>query len=153
LEILIYITLVAMAFSAIGLVLQSGLATRSLAAAQIRLVEQQRLVEWTLLSRLEQSGGMTTPASGTSTTLQIESPTASENPVTFAVSGNVLTMQLGTNPAVNLTPSDVRVTNFTVERLDGSPASLIIMIEFETDTASGTVVSETSTITYTLRYD
>lgn len=150
-EVLIYVALIATGFVAAAFVVQAGFQARSVALAQVRLFDAERVVDWTLSDRLEESDNVLTPASGTDTTLQITSPTADEDPVTFTVSGESLTMQLGTGTPGALTPDQVRVTNFSATRLSGSPASVIITVTLETDAIS-TVISRTSTITYTLRY-
>lgn len=151
-EVIIYVALLGIGLTALVYVYIAGIETQSLVKTEQKLLDVRRVVELTLRSRLEESQSVTTPASGTSNQLVITSPTASESPVTFAISGTILTMQLGSDQPINLTSSDVRVTTFTVTRLSGSPHAVEIDIVFEADAAKATVTS-TSTFTSTLRYE
>ena len=151
-------TLVYMALSAAGMLvlvsmLISGLNTRSLIYSQQRLVENQQFNELTLLKRLGEATTVTTPAGGEANQLVIDSGVSGENPVTFQVTNQVLTMTLGDQAPIALTSSDVAVTDFTVTRLSGTPPSIAIEITYAADTASGARPTVTTSLTYTLRYE
>jgi len=151
-ETLIYAAIFALAIFALVSVYNSSVQTRSIALAQEAVLESRRVAEATILKRLREATSVTTPASGTSSSLVIGSPTALENPVTFAVSSGRLTMQLGAlGTPVPITASNVTVSSFSVTRLDGSPASLAITIVYSASTAARATVTETSNFGFTLR--
>lgn len=152
LEVIIYTALLAMSLAAVAFFVHAALSLRSIGEAEIRLTDARRVVEWHIRERLEEASVVTTPASGSSATLQLNSPTAGEDPVIFALDGTTLTMQLGVSWPIPLTPDDVAVTNFSATRLSGAPASVQIAITYEV-TSIRTAVSSTSTISYTLRYE
>jgi Tfp pilus assembly protein PilW len=150
-ETLIYAAIFAIAIFALVSVYNSSVQTHSIALAQEAVLESRRVAEAAILKRLREATSVTTPASGTSSTLVIGSPTAAENPVTFAVSSGRLTMKLGSGTAVPLTSSTVTVTSFSVTRLDGVPASLGITIVYSASTAARATVTATSNFGFTLR--
>ncbi len=152
-ELIIYIVLVAAILSALLFIVDAALRTRSIAVAEGRLLDNERLVERTLLDRLNASSNVISPASGSGTTLQIASPTSSENPVLFQITNGALTMKLGSSSAITLTSSNIQVTAFTVTRVNGTPSSIRISITYQTGTAANATISNTSTLSYTLRYD
>ncbi len=151
-EVLIYVAFIATGFAAAAFIVQAGFQARSIASAQIRLLDAERIVEWTIEDRIEEAGDVLAPESGTGTTLQISSPVTGENPVTFSLSSGTLMMQLGESSAEALTPDNVTATSFSVTRLNGSPPAVQVVIAYEI-TAIDTTLSDTSTVTYTLRYE
>jgi murein DD-endopeptidase MepM/ murein hydrolase activator NlpD len=151
-EVVISIGLLASAMAALAFTVSAVLQARSLAAAQWRLEQAQRVVEWTVRQRLEESNEVLVPQSGSGEILSIASPNPTEDPVQFSVSDNVLLIQTGSSAAVPLTPSNVRMTTFTAERLDGSPPSIRITLRLETTTLNAVAARE-SVISVTLHYE
>lgn len=152
LETVIYVAILALSVVALSSIFTASLQTQSLVDAQHRLLDAQRATELAVQSRLSEARTVTTPVSGSASTLVISSPTAGQDPVTFALSGTTLTMKLGAAAAAPITPPDVRVTAFTATRLSGSPASVHITIVYAVRTAKATLTA-TSVFTITLRYD
>ncbi len=152
-ETVIYTALLVSGMVVLTTILMSGLNTRSLITGEQQLVSNQQLAELTMVERLGQAGAVITPASATSTQLVISSPTPSEDPVTFQVTGGILTMTLGVQAPIALTSETIRVSAFTVTRLTATPPSLQIAISYETDTATGATPRIDSAFTYTLRHE
>jgi hypothetical protein len=151
-EVIIYTALLSIGLAALVFVYLAGVETHSLVETEQKLLDVRRVVELTVRSRLEEAVIVLVPESGSTNQLVISSPNPLEDPITFAVSNNAFTMQLGAAAPITLTPGDVRVTNFTATRLSGAPPSVEISLTFEADAAKATVTS-TSTFTMTLRYD
>ncbi len=151
-EILLYTLLLAIGLAALTFIHLASLETHSLVSVEQELLETRRLTELAIQTRVAEATGVTTPASGSANQLMITSQIPSESPTTFSLLNQRLQMQLGVNPVVTITPSDVRVTNFTVTRLSGSPPSLAITITYEADAAKATV-NTSSSFTITLRYE
>lgn len=152
-ETVLYTAFLAMGMVVLVTVFVAGLRTRSLIVAEQHLLESQRVAEILIRERLREATAVLTPASGTSTSLVVNSPVAGEDPVTFQVTNGVLTMTLGSGSAIPITGSGVRVTDFSITRLNGSPPSLTIEISYEADSASGATPSISSAFSYTLRYE
>ncbi|TAK04689.1 hypothetical protein EPO33_01700 [Patescibacteria group bacterium] len=152
-ETVIYTALLVSGMAVLTTILLSGLNTRSLITGEQQLVSNQQLAELTIVERLGQAGAVITPASATSTQLVINSPTPSDDPVTFQVTDGVMTMTLGLQAPVALTSDAVRVSAFTVTRLTATPPSVRIAVTYETDTASGATPRIDSAFTYTLRHE
>lgn len=151
-EVLIYVAILGIAFVALMAMFQSGAQSSVLVEAQNRLLDVERTAQGILQSKIGTATSVTTPASGSGSTLVLASPVAAENPVTFALSGTQLTMKLGAGAAAPITPADVRVTSFSVLRLSGSPAG--VRVTFQTETDAGTVLIPGSvTFSSLLRYD
>lgn len=151
-ETIIYIGLLALALTSLMMIYVSGLQTNEIVSEEQAVSDDRRIAELQIRQRLESASTITTPASGTSSQLVFDSPTASESPVTISVVNEQLMMQLGSNPAVAITPSEIRVTSFQVTRLNGSPASVQISIVYASDTSEATI-TQTSSWTTTLRYE
>ncbi len=152
-ETLIYTALLALITSVLASIYVSGMDTRSLIEGQQRVLQTSQFVEQAILHRLEQATLVNVPSSaGVSDTLSIDSPTAADDPVIFAITDETLTMTLGAGAPIALT-TDVTVQEFTVTRLSGSPASLSIEVTYQTTTSSGASPTMTSTIPYTFRYE
>lgn len=150
-ETIIYVAILAVSVVTLSSMFVASLQTQSLVDAQHRLLDAQRATEIAIQARLSEAHSVTTPASGSGSTLVISSPTAGQDPVTFALSGTTLTMKLGAGTAAAITPPDVRVTAFTATRLSGSPASVRVTITYAVSTAKSTLTA-TSVFTITLRY-
>jgi len=154
LETLIYVAIAATSMVVVTAVFISSLQTKSVITAQQLLLDAERVAEQQIVSRLEEAGQVLAPAAaGFGATLTIDSPTASESPVTFSLADETLQMMLGTASSVPITPERVRVTDFSVERLEGTPPTLAISITTAADTGGGRTISHLSEITYTLRYE
>lgn len=151
-ETIIYIALVGAAFSALGLVYTSGLKSQAIANAQQTLLETEQLVGSHMQARLEETDSIIAPASGTDTTLTVSSPDSADDPVTFSLLDGALMMQLGAQDPEPLTPSSINVTEFTVERLQGDPASVYVTITYEVPTFGGSFITKQTTSTYALRF-
>ncbi len=152
LEVIIYVGLLAGVMAALVALFTAGLQTKALVAAQTRMAETERLVELTIQERLAESSGVTVPASGAAASLTATSSVPNESPAAFSLSGTSLDLQLGIGAAQPLNPTDVRVTSFSVTRLDGAPASVRVVIGYATDVTQHTLTA-TSTFTATLPYD
>ena len=151
-EIIIYTALASTTLAAMFLIYTSALETHSYVESQRLLLDVERPIELQVRSRLQEAPSVTTPASGTSTSLVVGSEETGENPVTFSVSNGVLQMQLGTGAPLALTPSDVTVTAFTATRSTGTPASILVSITLETS-ATGVEIARTFSFFVTLRYE
>lgn len=149
-EVLIYAALLAVGVLTLATVYRASVETRAFIAAENALLANRRLAEALIRDRVSEADSVTTPASGTATTLVVTSPDASESPVTFALSDGVLTMQLGAGSPVAITGPDATVTSFTATRLDGTPASVRVEIGWVVDTF-GVTITDTSRFTTTLR--
>ena len=152
LEVVIYVALLAIGLSALVFVQLSGLQTHSLVQNELELLEIRRLAELTIRGYAERALAVTTPASGSANQLVLGMPDPAESPVTFALAGNRLTLQIGTGTATPITPPNVRVTDFTVTRLSGSPPSIAVSLSYEADAAKATIPTSSS-FTLTLRYE
>ena len=152
-ETVLYTALLVSGMVVLTTILISGLNTRSLITGEQQLVSNQQLAELTIVERLGQAGSVVAPTSATSTQLVINSPTPSDDPVTFQVTDGILTMTLGVQAPIALTNNTVRVFAFTVTRLTATPPSVQIAITYETDTASGATPRIDSVFTYTLRHE
>jgi Tfp pilus assembly protein PilV len=150
-ETLIYAAIFAIGIFALVTIYNASVQTRSIALAQETVLESRRVAEMTILKRLREATSLTAPASGTGSTLTLGSPNASDNPVTFALSGGRLTMKLGSGTAAPITASTVTVTSFSVTRLDGTPASVSVSIGYAASTAARTTVTAASAFSFTLR--
>lgn len=152
LETVIYTALLATGMLVLITLLNAGLNTHSLISGQQRLVENEELAQATIIQRLSEASTITSPASGSSGTLTIDSPTAGQSPITFQLANGVLTMKLGAANAVNITSQAIQVTSFTATRLNGTTPAIFVSISYQTTTATATL-QDTSAFTYTLRYD
>lgn len=151
LETIIYVAILAGSVVTLSSMFIASLQTQSLVEAQHRLLDAQRATEIAIQARLSEAQTVTTPVTGSESTLVISSPTAGQDPVTFALSGTTLTMKLGAGTAAPITPPDIRVTAFSVTRLSGTPASVRVSITYATGTAKATITTS-SVFTITLRY-
>lgn len=151
-ETIIYIALTTMALSVLLQVHISGLKTRSIALNEQILLENQRLVEYHMLERLAESNAVNDPLAGTSNILSLSSINPADNPVVFLVENERLMVSVGGGGNIPITAETVHITDFQIDRLAGSPAAVIIGIEYEIRTSDTTIGNRTE-FTYTLRYD
>lgn len=151
-EVLVYVAILSMTSIALSMMFNAGAQSDLLVDAQNRLLDAERTAQGIMQARISTATGVTTPASGSGSTLVLTSPVAGESPVTFALSGNQLTMKLGAAAAAPITPADVRVTAFSVLRLSGSPPGVRVSFETEID-ASTVVIPGSVSFTSLLRYD
>ncbi len=151
-EVLIYVAILGIAFISLMTMFNAGAQSGVIVEAQNRLLDAERTAQAILQARISTATSVTTPASGSGSTLVLASPVAAENPVTFALSGGQITMKLGAGAAAPITPADMRVTSFTVTRLSGSPAGVRVSLVTETD-AGTLLIPGSVTFTTLLRYD
>lgn len=151
-EVLIYIAILATSTIALLTMFRAGAESDVIVGAQNRLLDVERTAQLILQAKISEAASVTTPASGSGSSLVLASSTAAENPVTFALTNNQLTMQLGAGAAAPITPADVRVTTFTVLRLSGTPPGVRVTFETETD-AGNLLIPGSTTFTSLLRYD
>jgi type II secretory pathway pseudopilin PulG len=151
-EVLLYTVIAASALATLFLIYTASLETNAYAEAQRRLLDVERPIELQIRSRLQEAPSVTTPASGSSSSLVVTSSTASESPTTFSVSGEQLMVQFGTDPAISMSPDSVRVTSFSATRSTGTPAAVLVTMTLSTSAPHATI-SRTFSFFVTLRYD
>lgn len=151
-------TIITIALSA-GILTTSAMLFHSTLTAEARVRGQQRLadsvflIEQTIQSILISGSNVTEPASGTSNTLAVATEDSSTDPTQFSLSNDALMITEGSNASQSLTPETVTITDFSVTRLDGTPASVSISVTLETAAGLNTTLSKTASWTTTLRYD
>jgi|GEM_PF-2171730 len=151
-EVLIYVALAAGTLVALFLVYTASLETNAYIEAQRLLLDTERPIELQIRSRLQEAPSVTQPATGSSTSLVIESETAADNPATFSLSNGQLWMQLGTQAPVALTPTTITVTDFSATRSSGTPPAILVELTLETQTTRA-LIARTFSFFVTLRYD
>lgn len=151
-EVLVFTSIAATLLLAIGGIFVSGLNTRAIIEVQQRISATDRFVAFAFESEIVQSNAVIAPASGSGATLSIYDAVNSRT-VTFSKVGDVIEMQRGTDPAVLLNDSDVRVRSFNVTRLSGTPHSVKVDITYEMNTSAIRTIEHVTSFTFTLRYE
>ncbi len=151
LETIIAIALSASVLTTAAMLFHSTLSTEGRVRGHQRLADATFLVEQTMSDRITSANGISEPASGSSETLTISTTDNATNPTTFTVTNGALTIQEGSSASEPLTPNTVTVTDFTITRITGDPASITISTTMETQVGSETINSDASW-TSTLRY-
>ena len=152
-ETVIYIALLAISLTALVYVFTSSLRTYAILSTQATLHQNRQVIERIFLRTLQQSTTVTTPASGSSSTLTLAMPTASQNPTIFTVADQILTIKQGTEAATAISTNSLQITGFTVTRLTASPPALTISLDYEIEPLPGILVPSSSTFTYVYRYE
>ncbi len=151
LETIIAIALSAGVLTTAAMLFHSTLSTEARVRGHQRLTDATFLVEQTILDRLISANGISVPASGSSETLTFSTTDSATNPTIFSLSNGILTIQEGSSASEPLTPSTVTMTDFTITRITGDPASITISTTIETQIGSKTISSDASW-TSTLKY-
>jgi len=152
-ETIIYIALLAISLTALVYVFTSSLRTYAILSTQATLHQNRQVIERIFLRTLQQSTTVTTPASGSSSTLTLAMPTASQNPTIFTVADQILTIKQGTAAATAISTDSLRITSFTITRLVASPPALTISLDYEIEPLPGILIPSSSTFTYAYRYE
>lgn len=84
-----------------------------------------------ILQTVRNASSITTPAVGaTSTNLVLAVPTGSLSPTTFSLNSSVLQVAEGSNAAVALSNSEVRVSNLSLKNLSRGSTNGIVQVSF-----------------------
>lgn len=152
-ETIIFTAIASITVAVAGQIFISGLNTQSLINAEQTLITNARFIETSIFSRLTNSNTILQPTSGSASVLEFESVNSAENPVFFSITGDDLFMTLAGSEVVQLNTNDVSVTEFSVTRLSGSPATVQIDFTLEMGTTSGATPTLEKSHTFTLRYE
>ena len=152
-ETLMYLALAVTGLVVLFYVHVASLNTNSLATAQQRLMESQRIINQLIKNKLDGAVSIETPASGTAAQLSITTPTVADNPTLFSWEADHLVLTVGNEPPLALNPANIEVVDFQVQRLVGTPTSIKVTFTLQTATATNAVISVTDTFTYVLRYE
>lgn len=151
-ETLIFTAIGSMLMVAVSSIYISALNTRSLVDSQQKIIYVDSFIRASIESEFLSSHQITSPVTGSSTVLSFFSE-ISGNDVAYSLSGSDLQEILGVSEPIVLNSLGVRVTDFSVVRLVGSPAAVRIHIEFEADSVRGRVINYSDDYTLTTRYE
>ncbi len=151
-ETLIYVALFASSIAVLSSVFVSSLRTDRMTEQQHELLQARRLVEVRLRETIEQAASVSSPSSGTTTSLAVAGAAFANGTQTFTVTDGILYYQDGSAAAVPITPSSLTVSAFTATRIATSPPG--VQVSF-TISSNDQEVSQTfdSSFSAFLRYE
>ncbi|OGL95070.1 hypothetical protein A2348_04870 [Candidatus Uhrbacteria bacterium RIFOXYB12_FULL_58_10] len=151
-EVLLYVTLFAITMGTLASIYANNLATDRLARREQDLNETRYMVTSQLRELVESAGQITSPASGSATTLEIDGNGITDGPVSVFVTDGVLYLDTISQAPAPLTPPGVSVDEFTVTRTAGSPPGLDLSITLSVNAGTRTI-SDVLTLFVALRYE
>ena len=152
-EMVIFTAIASIVITASAQIFIASLSTRTIIRGEQLILTDARFMEHVILSRAEMITSITEPASGSSSRFEFTTATPAESPVVFELVDNDVFMTVGTDSPVQLNNPAVQVTSFTIEHLAGSPSSLALSFDLETETFSGATPNLTVNETFTLLYE
>jgi type II secretory pathway pseudopilin PulG len=132
LEILLYIGIVAILLLALSAFLRVVLEARIKNQAIAEVEGQGTAVMQIITQTLRNATALNSPTVGTSAVnLSVNTPIIGLNPTVFDLSGGVLRVTEGANPIVNITSSQVLVTNLLFSNLSAASTKGIMQVRFD----------------------
>lgn len=137
-EVLLYISI-------LGIVLTAGIGTyitildvRTKSFAINEVDSQGTYIMNSITQTIRNAESINTPASGQTQTLSIQTNTPAENPTVFQLNNGVVEMTQSGGSAIDLTSSDVEISNlnFTNNTRTGTPTIIQITFDIEYSTQS-----------------
>ena len=150
-EILIFTAVGSLLLFSISSVYISGLRARTLVDAQQRLLYADEFVMAILQSWIVSSSDIASPTTGTTNNLSITALDGSSR--TLQLSGTDLTYTTSLPDSGTLNPVGVRITQFDVTRVTGSPDTVRVEMTYEVDTSTQRVLEHETVYTLTTSYD